>query len=198
MVEQRRLRIYSSFTASGSHVQESSSLTMGGDEVLAAQSLVLDKIAHVGLVSPPRDSPNISPDPGFRINSEQPHESESTVPERDISAIFLVRLMVTVVVRGAGLAVLVVNQTANRATRHPRVSHNPAYTTRASTEKQRKKRNTAYQLKLVLVKQLGSLGRAEGRIDLRQVLMQMARRSISRVLRSAFDACKVARSQTFS
>ena len=50
MVEQRRLRIYSSFAASGSRGQDASFLKMAGNEVLVAQSLLVDKIARVGPV----------------------------------------------------------------------------------------------------------------------------------------------------
>ncbi|RYP49509.1 hypothetical protein DL768_004812 [Monosporascus sp. mg162] len=50
MVEQRRLRIYSYFTASGSRGQEASELAIGKNETLFAQTLAVDKIARVGSV----------------------------------------------------------------------------------------------------------------------------------------------------
>ncbi|KAL4947954.1 heterokaryon incompatibility protein-domain-containing protein [Aspergillus filifer] len=50
MVEQRRLRLYSSFTASGSRSQEASEFTIGKNETLFAQTLAVDKITRVGSV----------------------------------------------------------------------------------------------------------------------------------------------------
>ncbi|KAL7902398.1 heterokaryon incompatibility protein domain-containing protein [Trichoderma sp. SZMC 28014] len=50
MIEQRRLKIYSSFTASGSQRQKDSELVMSENSSLSMQTLAVDKITKVGSV----------------------------------------------------------------------------------------------------------------------------------------------------
>ncbi|KAI1350381.1 heterokaryon incompatibility protein-domain-containing protein [Xylaria sp. FL0043] len=49
-VEQRRLKMYSTFAASGSRVQTTSELAIGENESLIVQTFAVDRIAHVGNV----------------------------------------------------------------------------------------------------------------------------------------------------
>ncbi|KAI5917471.1 heterokaryon incompatibility protein-domain-containing protein [Camillea tinctor] len=62
MVEQRRLVLSSSFSASGSRDQSASKLALGKGEVLFAQTLMVDKIAKVGPVCDALENWDKAPD----------------------------------------------------------------------------------------------------------------------------------------
>ncbi|KAI1505463.1 heterokaryon incompatibility protein-domain-containing protein [Biscogniauxia marginata] len=62
MVEQRRIILSSSFTASGSREQPASELALGKDEVLFAQTLMVDRIAKVGSVCDALENWDKAPD----------------------------------------------------------------------------------------------------------------------------------------
>ncbi|KAI0597439.1 heterokaryon incompatibility protein-domain-containing protein [Biscogniauxia sp. FL1348] len=87
MVEQRRIILSSSFAASGSREQPASELALGKDEVLFAQTLMVDRIAQVGSVCDALENWSKAPDVlrqwmemvdiGLRDWPEQPPEEGS-------------------------------------------------------------------------------------------------------------------------